>query len=246
MTVHRITCGLPISPYLINNPAYGQITGLGWKLMALRIPQKKIFVALAGNIGTGKSTAGEIIAEAFGFELFHEPVLDNRFLTPYYADMKRWSFTLQMEYLIKRVDHLRQIQSSNRSCVQDRTLMEDPEVFARYLHGLGNMTATELDLYMEFVDLATSGLPAPDKIIHLMVGDENVLLDRIAERGRESEKNIPASFLAGLNGYYHRFEANMSAKYDCDILNLDVAHIDIRHGDGKAMFLDQVDGLLNG
>lgn len=213
--------------------------------MTLKNPPQKTFVALAGNIGTGKSTAGQIIADAFGFELFHEPVLDNRFLTPYYGDMKRWSFTLQMEYLIKRVEHLRQIQMSGNSCVQDRTLMEDPEVFARYLHGLGNMTSTELGLYMEYIDLVTSELPRPEKIILLTVGNEQVLLDRIVERGRASEQNIPAAFLSGLNEYYHRFEENMLAKYTCDIMSLDVSAVDIRHGEGQAMFLDKVESFLN-
>ena len=101
--------------------------------------KRKLFVAMAGNIGAGKTTAAKMISQAFGYELFDEPVVDNRFLADYYKDMRRWSFTLQLEFLIKRVQHHELIHGVKKSCIQDRTLYEDPEVFAKYLHGLGNM-----------------------------------------------------------------------------------------------------------
>ena len=101
---------------------------------------RKLFVAMAGNIGAGKTTAAKLLSQHFGFELFDEPVVDNRFLADYYRDMRRWSFTLQLEFLIKRVQHHELIHRVPKSCIQDRTLYEDPEVFAKYLHGLGNMT----------------------------------------------------------------------------------------------------------
>ena len=86
------------------------------------------FIALAGNIGTGKTTASELIADHFDYDLFREPVVDNRFLGPYYGDMKRWSFTLQMEFLFKRIDHHSEIERARTSCIQDRSLIEDPEL----------------------------------------------------------------------------------------------------------------------
>ena len=89
---------------------------------------QKTFVALAGNIGCGKTTAAKLISQRFGYELFDEPVLDNRFLKHYYADMRRWSFTLQLEFLIKRVAHHEIIDTVPKSCIQDRTLIEDPEI----------------------------------------------------------------------------------------------------------------------
>ncbi len=111
---------------------------------------KKIFVAMAGNIGAGKTTAAKMISQRFGFELFDEPVIDNRFLKLYYGDMKRWSFTLQLEFLIKRIEHHELIHTVKKSCIQDRTLYEDPEIFAKYLHGLGHMTDSELELYFDY------------------------------------------------------------------------------------------------
>ena len=109
--------------------------------------KRKLFVAMAGNIGAGKTTAAKLISQRLGFELFDEPVIDNRFLKDYYGDMRRWSFSLQLEFLIRRVEHHELIHTVNKSCVQDRTLYEDPEIFAKYLHGLGNMTNGELELY---------------------------------------------------------------------------------------------------
>ena len=103
-------------------------------------PKQKRFVALAGNIGAGKTTAAKLISQTLGFELFDEPVIDNRFLKDYYADMRRWSFTLQLEFLIRRIEHHELIHTVRKSCVQDCTLYEDPEIFAKYLHGLGHMT----------------------------------------------------------------------------------------------------------
>ena len=91
---------------------------------------------MAGNIGCGKTTAAKIVSQNFGFELFDEPVIDNRFLRSYYEDMKRWSLTLQMEFLIRRVEHHELIETVPKSCIQDRSLYEDPEIFAKYLHGL--------------------------------------------------------------------------------------------------------------
>src|SRR5690554_5343800 len=157
----------------------------------------KVFVALAGNIGTGKSTAARLLSRHFGFEIFHEPVVDNRFLKSYYQDMTRWSFTLQMEFLLRRVEHHGQIDRLRGSCVQDRTLIEDPEIFAKYLHGLGHMTDTELDLYFDFFQRFNKLIRQPDKVILLHTPDTRVLMRRIAERGREEESGITAEFLRG-------------------------------------------------
>src|SRR6185369_1505265 len=132
---------------------------------------------------------------------FDEPVVDNRFLADYYKDMRRWSFTLQLEFLIKRVEHHELIRRVPKSCIQDRTLYEDPEIFAKYLHGLGNMTDTELELYFEYFKKLSTTIAQPDKVICFDVPKVEVLLGRIKKRGREEEKGIAPSFLRGLNGY---------------------------------------------
>jgi deoxyadenosine/deoxycytidine kinase len=209
-----------------------------------RLPKAKRFVAMAGNIGAGKTTAAKMISQALGFELFDEPVIDNRFLKDYYADMRRWSFTLQLEFLLRRVEHHELIHKVKKSCVQDRTLYEDPEIFAKYLHGLGNMTNAELDLYFEYFQRLSRTITRPDKVICFDVASVDVLLERIQIRGREEEKGIQKGFLRGLNGYYASFPQVLSGKYGIDCLTLDVSTLDIRSGKGREEFLDQVTTFL--
>ena len=209
-----------------------------------KLPKAKRFVALAGNIGAGKTTAAKLISQSFGFELFDEPVIDNRFLKDYYADMRRWSFTLQLEFLIRRVEHHELIHSVKKSCVQDRTLYEDPEIFAKYLHGLGHMTNKELDLYYEYFQRLSRNIAPPDRVICFSVGSVDVLLDRIRVRGRQEERGIQSQFLLGLNGYYTSFPLVLKEKYGVECLSLDVSSQDIRRGKGREEFLDRVSTFL--
>ncbi len=198
---------------------------------------RKLFVAMAGNIGAGKTTAAKLLSQHFGFELFDEPVVDNRFLADYYKDMKRWSFTLQLEFLIKRVQHHELIHRVPKSCIQDRTLYEDPEVFAKYLHGLGNMSNTELELYYDYFERLSTNLHKPDKVICFVVPKVSTLLERIQLRGRAEEKNMAADFLEGLNGYYTAFPSILQSKHCIDVWKLDVSTVDIRAGSAREQFL---------
>ncbi len=199
------------------------------------------FIALAGNIGTGKTTASELIADHFDYDLFREPVVDNRFLGPYYGDMKRWSFTLQMEFLFKRIDHHSEIERARTSCIQDRSLIEDPEIFAKYLHGLGHMTDDELALYYDYFQKLNAQARQPDKIILLHTPDVNVLLRRIAQRGREAERSITGTFLKGLNNYYENFMDVAQQKYGLEVHMVDVTNRDIRKGRGREEFLEEIE-----
>ena len=198
------------------------------------------FVALAGNIGVGKTTACNMIAEAFGFRSLHEPVVDNRFLKDYYGDMKRWSFTLQMEFLLRRIEHHAQVSHTEASYIQDRSLLEDPEVFAKYLHGLGNMTDAELDLYFDYFRMLNPEVMQPDRIIFLGCPDVNVLLRRIESRGRIEERGITARFLRGLAHYYATFPTICEQKYNIPTLTIDVSSLDIRRERDQEIFLSKV------
>lgn len=204
-----------------------------------------LFIALAGNIGAGKSTAAKIISRHFDCELFHEPVVENRFLSHYYSDMNRWSFTLQMEFLLKRVEHHTQIESLATTCVQDRTLIEDPEVFAKYLHGLGHMTDQELDLYFDYFQRFNHHIRQPDRVILLHTPDVHVLMRRIADRGRAEERSITPEFLRGLNGYYETFAQVARRKYGIDVLEIDVTDRDFRAGRERHRFLEEIDDFIN-
>ncbi|HEX9972405.1 MAG TPA: deoxynucleoside kinase [bacterium] len=201
---------------------------------------KKLFITMAGNIGCGKTTAAKIVSQSLGYELFDEPVIDNRFLRDYYADMKRWSLTLQMEFLIRRVEHHELIETVPKSCVQDRSLYEDPEIFAKYLHGLGFMTDDELDLYFDFFERLNKKLIRPDLVVFLQVDDVQILLKRIRKRGRQEEQGITTDFLQGLGGYYISFPQVCRNKYGIDIITFNVTAIDIRSKDGKEAFMSAI------
>lgn len=200
----------------------------------------KQFIALAGNIGAGKTTAAKTISRELGYELFDEPVIDNRFLRHYYGDMRRWSFTLQLEFLIRRVEHHELIATVPKSCVQDRTLYEDPEIFAKYLHGLGHMTGDELDLYFEYFERLTRDLHKPDLVIMLDGVGPGDLLGRIKKRGRKEEQGIASDFLEGLYGYYLSFPMVLKEKYGIPVVRYDVKEHDVRSKDGKKVLLDMV------
>jgi deoxyadenosine/deoxycytidine kinase len=206
--------------------------------------KKKVFIAMAGNIGVGKTTAAKLLSQQLGLELFDEPVIDNRFLRDYYADMRRWSFTLQLEFLIRRVEHHELIQTVPKSCIQDRTLYEDPEIFAKYLHGLGFMDNRELDLYFEYFRRFERDLLRPDLILMLSVDHIQTLLTRIRVRGRKEEEGIDEAFLGGLNAYYSTFPQVCQKKYGIPICQVNVETLDIRSVEGKAAFCDKVAGAL--
>lgn len=202
------------------------------------------FVALAGNIGSGKTTVAKLISRRFGFELFDEPVIDNRFLALYYQDMRRWSFTLQLEFLIKRVAHHELIETVPKSCIQDRTLTEDPEIFAKYLHGLGHMTDDELQLYLEYFERLNRDIRQPDKVIYLQCHDLETLLKRIKTRGRKEEEAIDDEFLLGLNGYYAAFPQVLKLKYGVPVMTFDVTHFDAHDPTQQDAFLALADAFL--
>lgn len=201
------------------------------------------FLALAGNIGVGKTTASKILSRRLGMEYFAEPVLDNRFLGDYYQDMTRWAFTLQLEFLIKRVEHHQVIDGVPKASVQDRTLIEDPEIFAKYLHGLGHMTDAELDLYYDYFKRLTKSVRQPDLIVFLRA-DESVCHERIHERGRKEEEGLPLDFLAGLRGYYSTFGQVAARKYGIDVLTWDATAYDLREAEGEDAFVAAVAAQL--
>lgn len=164
-------------------------------------PKKKYFVAIAGNIGVGKTTMTHIISEKLGWKAYFEPVIDNPYLDDFYQDMKRWSFHLQVFFLSKRFEAQKAMAESPCSCVQDRTIYEDAEIFAKTLYRQGFMSQRDYENYRDLFNIMTFYLIPPDLIVYLKA-NLGVLYERIKRRGRESEKNISLSYLDALNRAY--------------------------------------------
>ncbi|MFH1010540.1 MAG: deoxynucleoside kinase [bacterium] len=163
--------------------------------------ERKYYVAIAGNIGVGKTTLTQALAEQLGWRSYFEPVINNPYLDDFYADMSRWAFHLQVYFLSKRFESQRAILLEDASCIQDRTIYEDVEIFAATLHKRGHLTERDWENYHDLFCAMTSFLRPPDLILYLRC-DVSTLLSRIHLRGRESEKRIHAAYLEELNEAY--------------------------------------------
>lgn len=161
----------------------------------------KVFCAVAGNIGSGKSTLTGLLAERFGWRAYYEHVEGNPYLSDFYAEMDRWSFHLQVYFLSKRFQHHQEILAAPESVIQDRTIYEDAEIFARNLHDMGHLDDRDFENYRELFSVMTQFLVPPDLLIYLRTSVP-VLKERIRLRGREFERAIPAAYLERLNAYY--------------------------------------------
>lgn len=164
----------------------------------------KKYIVLAGNIGAGKSTLVSLLAEKLDFIAYFEPVAENPFLKDFYTDMKRWAFHSQAFFLASRARGHRELMSDPRSVVQDRSLYEDAEVFARNLYLQGALSGEEWATYRELYNNLASILPPPDLVVYIRASVKT-LKSRIAKRGRDFEAKIPDSYLQGLNTLYEEW-----------------------------------------
>ena len=185
----------------------------------------KQFVAIAGNIGVGKSTLTGILAEAFGWKPFYEAVDENPFLADFYADMKRWSFHSQVFFLSRRLQHHRQLVDHPGSVVQDRSVYEDAEIFAQNLYNQGQMSARDYQAYRDLYDGIRAFLPPPDLLVYLKSSVET-LLARIKLRGRDFERDISPDYLQRLNGLYNDWIDRWDS---CPVLVVPADEMDFQH-----------------
>jgi deoxyadenosine/deoxycytidine kinase len=169
----------------------------------------KYFIAIAGNIGVGKSTLTGLLAHQLKWEPFYEAVEDNPYLADFYQEMRRWSFHSQVFFLSRRLRHHRALIDHPNSVVQDRSVYEDAEVFARNLYRQGNMGERDYRSYRELYEVLTMFLPSPDLVVYLRASVPT-LQQRIALRGREFEREISAQYLAQLNELYEEWTANFT------------------------------------
>ena len=176
------------------------------------------FLAIAGNIGVGKTELTTRLSAELGWMAYYEPVIQNPYLDAFYADMSRWSFHLQIYFLSERFKAQVQIGSSPLPFIQDRTISEDAEIFARTLHDQGSMTEVDYRNYTSLFHILVSFLRKPDLIIYLKASPD-VLMERIARRGRASEKSISRDYIARLNQAYDDWMQR--ARSETEVLEID-------------------------
>lgn len=190
----------------------------------------KWFVAMSGNIGSGKSTLTTLLCQRLGWQPYYEVVDENPYLPDFYADMARWSFHLQVFFLSRRFRHHQEILRVGHAVIQDRTIYEDVEIFARNLYLQGLMDERDFRAYHDLFQTMVGFLRPPDLVIYLRAPVE-VLLERIRTRSRDYERQIPADYLAQLNERYEEWVARFAL---CPVLEVDAA----------SLALDQIDELI--
>ena len=161
-------------------------------------------IAVAGNIGSGKTTLTKMLAAHYGWKPRFESVDFNPYLADFYEDMERWSFNLQIYFLNKRFKDVVEISRSSDVIIQDRTIYEDARIFAPNLHAMGLMSTRDFENYSDLFDLMMSLVSPPDLLIYLRSSIPN-LISQIQKRGREYEKSIRIDYITGLNDRYEEW-----------------------------------------
>lgn len=168
---------------------------------------KKIFISVAGNIGSGKSSLTRLLADRFDWVPYFESVSDNPYLKDFYGDMNRWSFNLQIYFLAHRFSIHKEITDKQKSVIQDRSIYEDVEIFAKNLHKLNKMEDRDYSTYTNLFAEMTHYLKPPDLLVYLKA-DIPTLQRQILKRGRDFEKNIDMNYLKELNDSYEEWIAD--------------------------------------
>jgi deoxyadenosine/deoxycytidine kinase len=200
-------------------------------------------IAVAGNIGSGKTTLTTLLAKNFKWEPHYEDVDDNPYLNDFYEDMQRWSFNLQIYFLNSRFSQVAKILKSNKSIIQDRTIYEDAYIFAPNLHAMGLMTTRDFKNYQDLFELMTQFIKPPDLLIYLR-GSVPSLVKQIEKRGRAYENSIRIDYLRRLN---ERYEAWISTYEHGKMLVIDIDEINFAENqEHLGMIVNRVNAELNG
>jgi len=203
----------------------------------------KKFVAVAGNIGVGKSTLVEMLCVRLGWEPFYEPVTENPYLEDFYKDMGTWSFHSQVFFLTHRLRSHYKLGQHPTSVVQDRSVYEDAEIFAYNLFLQGYINQRDYQTYRDLYETTSRLLPAPDLVVYLR-GSVPTLLNRISNRGRDYERTISADYLQGLNDLYEQWIDNFTL---CPVLAVPADDLDfVSHSGHLKLVIDKVQDKLTG
>ncbi|WP_430817632.1 deoxynucleoside kinase [Carboxylicivirga sp. RSCT41] len=200
-------------------------------------------IAVAGNIGSGKTSLTELLAHHFGWEAHFEDVEDNPYLADFYEDMPRWSFNLQIYFLKSRFSSVQEIRKSGNTVIQDRTIYEDAYIFAPNLFDMGLMSRRDYENYESLFEVMSNMVQPPDLLIYLRASIPT-LVDQIQMRGRNYENNIRLEYLKRLN---ERYEAWIDKYTKGKLLIIDANKIDfIKNKADLSMIIDKVNAELHG
>jgi deoxyadenosine/deoxycytidine kinase len=200
-------------------------------------------IAIAGNIGSGKTTLTSLLAKHYKWDPHYEDADDNPYLNDFYEDMQRWSFNLQIYFLNNRFNQVNKIRKSGRSVVQDRTIYEDAYIFAPNLHAMGLMTTRDFNNYITLFNLMNSFIAPPDLLIYLR-GSVPSLVNQIQKRGRDYENAIRLDYLKRLN---ERYEAWISTYEMGKILIIDIDNVNFADKqEDLGLVINKIDAEING
>ena len=200
-------------------------------------------IAIAGNIGAGKTTLTQLLAKHYKWEAQLEDVVDNPYLDDFYNQMERWSFNLQVYFLNSRFRQVLQIRQSGKDIIQDRTIYEDAHIFAPNLHAMGLMTNRDYKNYRSLFDLMESLVQGPDVLIYLRSSIPN-LVSQIHKRGRDYENSISIDYLSRLN---ERYEAWIHGYDKGKLLIIDVDKLDfVDNPEDLGSIINTIDAEING
>ena len=198
--------------------------------------------AVAGNIGSGKTTLTGMLAKHYGWEPHFEDVDDNPYLNDFYEDMQRWSFNLQIYFLNSRLSQILDIRKKGIDVIQDRTIYEDAYIFAPNLHSMGLMSTRDFENYFTLFQLMTSLIEAPDLLIYLRA-TVPTLVNQIQKRGREYENSIRLDYLKRLN---ERYEAWIESYNNGELLIVEVDKLDFNHPEDLRDVINKIDAQIHG
>jgi deoxyadenosine/deoxycytidine kinase len=203
----------------------------------------KRFILVAGNIGAGKTSLTERLAARLGWRAAFESVTDNPYLADFYADMRAWSFHLQVFFLGHRAAQHKALAQDHQSAIIDRSIYEDAFIFARALFEIGNMTERDYLAYRQLFDLVVNELPPPDLLIYLRA-PVPVLMERIGKRGRVIESGISTDYLTLLDRYYEEWLGDFAV---CPVLMIQSDNLDFVHrSDHLDMVAARIEDRLSG